>query len=162
MAVIYCLDINSLKLQSVEVVTERSITHESSNGSDFVVTNKQKWLDTDFNALKSASSGWDTIYSKDRLKTEPHFHDGSEHRVILSGVGIFFVPIGTHLYVIECSVGDYIRLRPNLVHWFSSKKHLLAARFFEGNNKHKERMKDIPHEIYRLRDECVDGFKMTI
>lgn len=162
MAIIYCLDIDSLKLKSVEVVTERSITHKSSIGTDFLITNKQKWLDDDFNALKASSSGWDTIYSKDRLKTEPHFHDGGEHRVILSGIGTFFVPIDTCLYVIECSVGDYIHIRANLVHWFSSKKNLLAARFFEGNTTHKERMKDIPHEIYRLRDECVDGFKMTI
>lgn len=158
MATIYCLDINTKTLQWIEDVTERTFAIENL----FTIRNQPSWCNTEFMILKDRSKGYDTIYSKNKIETEPHFHEGAEVRVILSGFGTFFIPIEKELYIVDVSAGDYIRLEPKLVHWFTSKKHLRAARFFEGDTEHKERMKDIPHEIYRLRDECVEGFKLGI
>lgn len=158
MATIYCLDIETKTLKWFDNVINRNYSIEEH----VTVKNQEEWNRINFDILKEKSQGWDTIYSKNKIETEPHFHDGAEVRVILSGFGTFFIPIEKELYIVDVSAGDYIRLEPKLVHWFTSKKHLRAARFFEGDLEHKERMKDIPHEIYRLRDECVEGFKIVI
>lgn len=158
MATIYCLDIETKNLKWFANVTDREYVIEQHA----TIKYQPQWYQTDFDTIKSKSTGWDTIYSKNKIETEPHFHDSAECRIILSGSGTFFVPVEKLLYIVDVSVGDYVYLQPKLVHWFTSKKHLRAARFFEGDIEHKERMKDIPHEIYRLRDECVEGFKLEI
>lgn len=158
MATIYCLDINTLTLKWFEDVTDRNYAIEDH----ISIKHRHRWGGGDFQELKSLSKGWDTIYSKNKIETEPHFHDSAEVRIIISGFGTFFVPVLNNLYIIEVTKGDYVSLNANVVHWFTSKKHLRAARFFEGSTEHKERMKDIPHEIYRLRDACIEGFKLEI
>lgn len=158
MATIYCLEIETKKLKWLDSVIDR----DYSIDDHVKIKNQLHWSQVDFETLKTKSVGWDTFYSKKKIDSEPHFHDGAEHRVILSGKGTFFVPIDTELYVINVEIGDYIFLRPKLVHWFTGKKKLLVARFFEGDLEHRAKMKDIPHEIYKLRDECVIDFKMEI
>jgi len=158
MATIYCLNIETKNLKWFEKITDNKYKIDNT----ITIKHKLKWVDADFELLKDLSRGWDTIYSKNKIETEPHFHDSAECRIILSGFGTFFIPVENLLYIVDVSVGDYVYLEPKIVHWFTSKKHLRAARFFEGDIEHKERMKDIPHEIYRLRDECVNGLKITI
>lgn len=151
MAIIYKIDLETNSLVSLETILNDSLIHEK-----FQVKHNAYWSQSDLQELKSKSKGFDTVHIKDKVVMEPHTHDDEEHRLILSGVGYFFIPDFEYLYVIKATEGDFVTLAKEIVHWFSSKKGLVSARFFENEKSYKAIMKNIPHEIYRLKDEFED------
>lgn len=157
MAIIYNLDIETLALKKMSKI----INNEYVDAL-FEVFNKDEWTEIDLQSMKSKSSGYDVIKIESRTFMEPHYHTDNEQRLILSGVGYFYIPTLTELFIIEASAGDYVSLSSNIVHWFDCKKNTIAARFFEGSDTHKQIMKDIPHEIYRLKDSFDKGIMMNV
>ena len=157
MAIIYKIDLESKSLVSMDSIVNVEFTHEK-----FIVKHKPVWSQVDLQALKSNSKGFDTVHMKEKAVMEPHTHDDNEDRLIISGVGHFFIPDNIYLYVIKATEGDFVSLKKDVVHWFTCKKGLVAARFFENEKSYKVVMKNIPHEIYRLKDDFDDLSKITI
>lgn len=151
MAIVYTIDLETKALLSLNSINAIGFKHEK-----FIVTHKPVWCQADLQELKSKSKGFDTVHMKEKLVMEPHTHSDDEHRLILSGVGHFFIPDAEHLYVIKATEGDFVSLNKDVIHWFTCKKGLVAARFFENEKSYKVIMKDIPHGIYRLKDDFED------
>lgn len=157
MAIIYKIDLETKSLVSLETILNDSLMHEK-----FQVKHNTFWSQLDLQELKLNSKGFDTVHIKDKVVMEPHTHDDDEQRLILSGVGHFFIPDFEYLYVIKATEGDFVSLKKDVVHWFSSKKGLVSARFFENEKSYKAIMKNIPHEIYRLKDDFEDLRNISI
>lgn len=157
MALIYKVHLENKSLINLESIIDNEFIHEKFN-----VKHKSSWDRVDLQELKSKSNGFDTVHMKEKLVMEPHTHNDDEHRLILSGVGYFFIPDLDQLYVIKATEGDFVALKKDVVHWFTCKKNLVAARFFENEKSYKVIMKDIPHGIYRLKDDFEDLSKIQI
>ena len=152
MAIIYVVDLSdNNRLKTLHQVVNDTLTHDN-----FKVFHKSIWNDEDFNEIKSRSAGYDTVHIKEKIVMEPHTHTDNEDRLILAGIGHFFIPAGDLMFIIKATEGDFVSLQKDLVHWFSCKKGLVAARFFENEKSYKVVMKNIPHEIYRLKDDFED------
>ena len=151
MAIIYKVQLEYKSLVNFESIINSEFTHEKFN-----VKHKSAWDRVDLEELKSKAKGFDTVHIREKVVMEPHTHDDDEQRLILSGVGHFFIPDAEHLYVIKATEGDFVSLNKDVIHWFTCKKGLVAARFFENEKSYKVIMKDIPHRIYRLKDDFED------
>lgn len=150
MAILYIANVNC-ELKTIQQIINQTFTHDL-----FEITNKSIWTSEDLENLKKRCSGFDTVHIKDKVVMEPHTHEDNEDRLIISGVGHFFIPCKDEVYIIKATEGDFVSLKKDTVHWFSCKKHLVAGRFFENEKSYKASMKNIPHEIYRLKDSFED------
>lgn len=157
MAIIYTIDLVDYVLKNMTQINDDSMHHEL-----FSITHKDEWQDTDLVTIKTKSAGSDIVHIKEKVVMEPHTHDDEEHRLIISGIGHFFIPFEKSIVIIKATEGDFVSLKRNTVHWFTCKKGLVAARFFENEKSYKAIMKNIPHEIYRLKDDFVDLSKIKI
>ena len=157
MATIYILDQTSLRLKYFEVINNTTFAT-----SDFSITNQDVWCEQEIDTLKSKCIGHDVYHTMSPFASQPHWHEGEEHRLFITGKGTFFVPVNDDLYCVECITGDLIQLKPKLVHWFQTPGHMTAARFFAKDLEHTNRIADIPHSTFRLRDQFYNGFNITI
>lgn len=157
MATIYILDSISRKLKFFEVVKNNQF-----ETTDFSVTNQDVWCEQEIEELKSKCKGYDVYTTISPFSSQPHWHEGEEHRLFVTGIGTFFIPTGDDLYCVECRTGDLIWLKPKLVHWFKTPGNMSAARFFANDLEHTNHISDIAHSTFRLRDQFYNGFNITI
>lgn len=154
MANVFVLDRETLKLKSFSIIKELRT-------DDFTLEHKDTWNDVRLDVFRKTNQGYDICNLNKSYQTEPHYHEGEEHRLFLRGQGIFYIPIDDELFCIECLPGDLIWLRPKLIHWFSTSGNMTAARFFASDTKHKDVIADIPHSIFRLKDQ-VSNFNIKL
>jgi mannose-6-phosphate isomerase-like protein (cupin superfamily) len=146
MATVTTIDINNFKFEKYWTVFESTI--EITGYAK--VEHSSTWTEDNLKPLTKRSQGRDIVFFSKKLKTDPHFHTGHEHRLFLSGSGTFFIPTDEFLHIVECGPGDLITLNPKVVHWFKSEKNLQAIRFFEDDLVHTEQT-DVPDSIRLLK-----------
>lgn len=65
-----------------------------------------------------------------------HYHEEQEARLIIGGVGTFFILIGEIVYELWTTVGDFLVIPKNQKHWFKVDEHVSAVRFFETDREY--------------------------
>lgn len=157
MATIFILNQVDLKLKFFEII--KDTTFETSV---FSIKNQDSWCEQEIQDIKTKCKGSDVYHTMSPFSSQPHWHEGEEHRLFITGKGTFFIPNDNDLYCVECQTGDLIWLEPKLVHWFQTPGRMTAARFFAKDLEHTNHISDIPHSIFRLRDQFYNGFNITI
>lgn len=77
-----------------------------------------------------------SIHDKDYSRI--HTHPDKEARWTISGIGYFFVPIGSTLLKLEVEAGDFIVINSGIKHWYEFPEiedniHVVI-RFFEADD----------------------------
>ena len=158
MATIYILKSKTLELEKFEQVTNMKY----SKFRNFVVENSCTWNEADLIHIKDTHAAYDIFQTSTSFLSDPHWHDGTEHRLILQGSGMFFIPIDDVLVCVKCFAGDLIKLKPGCIHWFQNEGDIIAARFFSKNSTHTSFTSDISNDIISLRNQFINGFKLKI
>jgi cupin superfamily acireductone dioxygenase involved in methionine salvage len=158
MATIYILKTDTLQLEKFEQV--ENIKY--SKFSNFIVENSSSWSEADLFYLKDTHVSSDVFQTSTSFLSDPHWHDGAEHRLILQGSGMFYIPVDDVLVCVKCFAGDLIKLKPKCVHWFQNEGDIIAARFFSKNTTHTSYTTDISEDIIELRNQFINGFKLKI
>ncbi|MDP2091344.1 MAG: hypothetical protein Q8K30_07150 [Candidatus Gracilibacteria bacterium] len=94
------------------------------------------------NELKStfcfASHDVVNISIHDKNFSRIHTHPDKEARWTISGIGYFFVPIGSILLKLEVEVGDFIVINSGIKHWYEfpdiEDNIHVVIRFFETDD----------------------------
>lgn len=122
----------------------------------FSVEHKDTWSSKEIKRIKDRHQGVDTFSIAERFSSTPHWHMDAEQRLILSGMGYFFIPTKEKFVVLEVESGDLIWLSPGLQHWFDTTQ-ITAVRFFEFEKNHVEEKNNLTTEIetmYNLLNGC--------
>jgi cupin superfamily acireductone dioxygenase involved in methionine salvage len=157
MAIIYTLDINSLKLLHFTSTNLDDLDHPKMKVSHCASLSKFQ-----LDELAKDYPFSDTYHTKGHeIYSDIHRHDDKEARLIVKGECMFYIPVEQELIVILAFAGDLIKIEPNIDHWFATEGELMAVRFFSDEHGHVALKPSVNRAAVKAHHHFEKGFNIS-